>query len=109
MTQNNLGNAYKYLPSEDRSANLVRAIGYYESALRVRTEDRFPQDWAKTQGNIGMTYRDWAGIENRDENRIRAIEHLTNAIRGFRACGDEHGRIKCEKMLARWKAEWGMD
>jgi hypothetical protein len=41
-TQHNLGNAYLFLPTGDRSENLRRAIACYENALRVRTETEFP-------------------------------------------------------------------
>jgi predicted ATPase/class 3 adenylate cyclase len=54
--QNNLGNAYWYLPTGDRGENLWRAIGYYEAALRVYTERKFPKDWAMTQNNLGNAY-----------------------------------------------------
>jgi hypothetical protein len=34
MTQNNLGNIYRNLPTGDRGENLNRAIACYEAALR---------------------------------------------------------------------------
>jgi hypothetical protein len=107
-TQNYLGNEFQNLPTGDRVENLRRAIASYEAALRVFTEDRFPQEWANTQGNIGITYHDWASIENDEMNQARSIVHITNAIRGFRACNDEEGRINGEVMLDRWKKEWDL-
>ncbi len=40
------------------TANLERAIACYEAALRVYTEAAFPQDWARTQNNLGGAYAD---------------------------------------------------
>src|SRR5207302_1417440 len=55
-TQNNLGIAYRNLPTGDRAENLAKAIACYEAALRVYTEADFPQDWAMTQNNLGIAY-----------------------------------------------------
>jgi tetratricopeptide (TPR) repeat protein len=37
----------------NRNANLRQAIACYEAALRVRTEQDFPQNWATMQNNLG--------------------------------------------------------
>ena len=34
------------------------AIKAYEAALTVRTREAFPQDWATTQNNLAIAYRD---------------------------------------------------
>lgn len=57
-TQNNLGTAYRNLPTGDRSMNLQRALAAYEAALRVYTEKDFPVYWAKTPNNLGNAYAD---------------------------------------------------
>src|SRR5207248_5374004 len=37
----------------NRSSSLRQAIACYEAALRVYTEEDFPQGWASTQNNLG--------------------------------------------------------
>jgi tetratricopeptide (TPR) repeat protein len=56
MTQNNLGSAWAQLPHGDRPTNVRRAISCYEAALRVRTKQAFPKDWAETQTNLGNAW-----------------------------------------------------
>ena len=52
MTQNNLGNVYKNLPTGDRARNLQKAIGCYEAALTVWTEAAFPHYRAIATQNL---------------------------------------------------------
>jgi tetratricopeptide (TPR) repeat protein len=56
MTQNNLGRAYRALPTGDRAANLRKAIAAYEGALQVYTENHFPVNWATVQAGLGLAY-----------------------------------------------------
>jgi tetratricopeptide (TPR) repeat protein len=94
MTQNNLGTAYADLPTGDRGVNLQRAIAYYEAALRIRTEQDFPVDWAMTQNNLGIAYQDLP-TGDRGVNLHWAIACYEAAIRGYRAAGlaEEADRI----------------
>ena len=46
MTQNNLGTAYRNLPTGDRGANLGRAIACYTEALTVYTPQAAPLEYA---------------------------------------------------------------
>jgi tetratricopeptide (TPR) repeat protein len=59
-TQNNLGIACSDLPTGDRGENLRKAIAAYESALTVRTKQATPADWAATQFNLALIFRDVA-------------------------------------------------
>jgi len=61
----NAASALYYLANElcctslgSQSSNLQKAISCYEAALRVRTEETFPQDWAGTQNNLGIAWTD---------------------------------------------------
>ncbi|MBW8035137.1 MAG: tetratricopeptide repeat protein [Planctomycetes bacterium] len=57
--QNNMGNAYKYLPaatSEERTKNLRKAINCYRAALEIRRKDEYPVEYAETQSNLGIAY-----------------------------------------------------
>jgi len=56
--QNDLGVAYRNLPTGDRGENLAKAIQCYEAALRVRTEEASPAQWAATQNNLLLLGRD---------------------------------------------------
>ena len=59
-------------PTGDRGANLAKAIACYEAALRVRTEQEFPQDWAATQNNLGNAWFN-APTGDRGANLAKAI------------------------------------
>ena len=80
MTQNNLGAAYADLPAGDRAANLQRAIGCYTEALRFRTAEAAPLDYAMTQNNLGIAYSDLP-TGDRAANLQRAIGCYTEALR----------------------------
>jgi len=58
ITQHNLGNAYRDLPTGDRASNLAQAIRCYQEALRFLTPEAAPLDYARTQINLGNAYRD---------------------------------------------------
>jgi hypothetical protein len=53
------------------------AIASFTAALSVYTRDTFPEDWAQTQNNLGIAYR----------NRIRGdkAENIEMAIASFTA------------------------
>jgi tetratricopeptide (TPR) repeat protein len=60
MTQNNLGTAYVRLAEvRDREGNLERAIAAYREALRFRTPETAPLEYATTQNNLGNAYVSW--------------------------------------------------
>ncbi len=63
-----------------RVANLRQAIACYEAALRIRTEDDFPQDWAMTQNNLGIAYTDLPSGD-RAANLRQAIACYEAALR----------------------------
>ena len=51
MLQNNLGNALQYASSAHPFANNLRALGAYEEALKVRTREAMPLEYANTLAN----------------------------------------------------------
>jgi tetratricopeptide (TPR) repeat protein len=80
--RNNLGIAYRNLPTGDRGKNLKNAIESYEGALRVYTEDGFPVDWAMTRNNLGAAY--WnLPTGDRGENFRNAIECFEATLRVY--------------------------
>ena len=89
MTQHELGLAYFYRIRENRTENLERAIICYQDALKVKTFESFPIDWAATQNNLGLAYT--ARIRGeRAENLEQAIICYQDALKGVneKRCGE---------------------
>jgi len=59
------------------------AIKAYEEALKVRTLDRFPMDYAMTQNNLGNAYRTLGEVEAKAENCKKAIKAYEEALKVF--------------------------
>ena len=54
MTQMNLGAALTRLGErESETGKLEQAVAAYRGALKERTRERVPLDWAMTQNNLG--------------------------------------------------------
>ena len=53
----NFSNLIQQFPLGDKVSNMEIAITGYEIALTVYTRTAFPQDWARTQNNLGIAYR----------------------------------------------------
>ena len=79
---NDLGIEYRNASLGDCGENLARAVGCFEAALRGRTEDRFPQDWAMTQNNLGNAYGNLP-TGDRGENLARAVGCFEAALRVY--------------------------
>jgi tetratricopeptide (TPR) repeat protein len=75
-----LGNAYADLPTGDRAANLEQAIQCYREALRFRTPEAAPLDYATTQNNLGIAYRNLP-TGDRAANLEQAIQCYQEALR----------------------------
>ncbi|MFP4221845.1 MAG: CHAT domain-containing protein, partial [Phormidium sp.] len=76
-TQNNLGNAYKNLPTGDRVGNLQQAISCYNAALTILTPQLFPLECLKTARNWGnLEFREgqWHNALTQYQTAIEAIE-----------------------------------
>jgi len=55
-------------------------VGAYREALKVRTREQFPQDWAATQNNLGIALCDQAGRSEGAE----AVRLLNEAVGAYR-------------------------
>ncbi|MFM5960142.1 MAG: CHAT domain-containing protein, partial [Dolichospermum sp.] len=64
----------------NKAENLEKAIAYCQEALKVRTFDAFPQDWAMTQNNLATAYRDRIR-GNKAENLEKAIAYYQEALK----------------------------
>ena len=51
------GDLINQFPLGSRMLNLEMSISAYDQALQVYTRDAFPEDWARTQNNLGIAYR----------------------------------------------------
>jgi len=92
------------LPTGDRAANLEQAIECYREALRVYTPEAAPLDYAMTQNNLGIAYRNLP-TGDRAANLEQAIECYREALRieylpswsqtrYLRSLGDAYGELE---------------
>ena len=51
------------------------------------TEDRFPQQWAGIQFELGLLYEDFARTSDGRQNLKAALAYYLAAERGYTACG----------------------
>jgi tetratricopeptide (TPR) repeat protein len=79
-----IGNLYweisQYL---DKKENCKKAIKAYGKALKVRTLERFPMDYAMTQNNLGAAYSRLAEVEEKAENCKKAIKAYGEALKVY--------------------------
>jgi tetratricopeptide (TPR) repeat protein len=82
MTQYNLGIAYNSLAEvRDKEKNLTKAIFAYKEALKIRTIEKYPIDYAMTQNNLGNAYRSFAEIRDKEENLTKAIRAYEETLK----------------------------
>ncbi|MBK7927618.1 MAG: hypothetical protein IPJ98_09020 [Bryobacterales bacterium] len=87
---NNLGNAFLHLPDSQEAPckNVRRALRHYARALRFRSKDNRPHDYAVTQFNRGQGYLLLAFCESVPSLR-RASQCFHEALDGFLSSGDD--------------------
>lgn len=66
-------------------ANLEEILAHHREALRWRSFDRDPLDWAYTQFHLGHAHAEGGG------SLVAAREYYENAVRGFKAAGHAAG------------------
>ena len=111
MTQNNLGAALNKLGErESGTARLEAAVAAYREALKERTRERVPLDWAGTQNNLGNALNtlgeresDWARLEE----AVLAIKSTRDVFReaGMLGCEDYfESKLRClDTLVAHFK------
>ena len=87
-TQNNLGVTYKILAeakdnNKDIKENCLNAIKAFEEALKVRTIEDHPFDFAMIHNNLGTAYGTLAEVEDKKENCLNAIKEFEEALKVF--------------------------
>ncbi|MDH6061733.1 hypothetical protein NWP17_15045, partial [Chrysosporum bergii ANA360D] len=74
-----LSNLIGQFPLGDKLHNMEIAITGYNIALTVYTPRAFPEDWAGTQNNLGLAYRDRI-LGEKAENVEKAIAAFSAAL-----------------------------
>ena len=81
ITQNNLGNALKFLGERDGNPKqLEKAVDAYHAALQEQTRDRVPLDWAMTQNNLGNALRTLGEQEGNPQRLEQAVDAFRAAL-----------------------------
>lgn len=84
MAHTNLGLGLLERPDAARDGSTDDAIDHFEQALRWRTFERDPLDWAYTQVNLALAFERRVA-DDRAADLRRSICHNTEAMRGFAA------------------------
>ena len=73
--------AYNYRIKGERVDNLEAAIFYCQEALKVRTFEAFPQQWAMTKCNLATALTERALLADNTQNLDQAIELYQQALK----------------------------
>jgi tetratricopeptide (TPR) repeat protein len=76
---------YNRAPGAATLPCLLQAIDSYQAALRMYTEWDAPQEWAKTQNNLGAAYQELP-VGDREENLRLATACFEAALRVYTEC-----------------------
>lgn len=82
-TLENLGTAYRQLPTGDKAANVHRAIRCYRRALRLCPVTTAPTQWAALHNNLGNACLSlpFTGVDARASHARHAIRHFDLALK----------------------------
>lgn len=110
MLQNNLGNALQYVSSSHSVENCLRALDAYDEALKVRTRETTPAEYANTIANVANCLRnlpdDLACPERGNPaNLAKALDRYREAAEIFGASGDAPKVAIVAEMIAEIEAE----
>lgn len=110
MLQNNLGNALQYVSSSHSVENCLRALDAYEEALKVRTRDTTPAEYANTISNYANCLRnlpdDPAEPERGNRGNLdRAWRFYIEAAEIFSGLGDAQKTALISGMISEIEAE----
>jgi CHAT domain-containing protein len=113
MTQYNLADAYSNRIRGDKAENLEQAIARYTEALKVRTFEAFPQDWAQTQNNLANAYfarirGDKAENLEKAYTSFKSVIETVESLRSEIVSGDETKRKHAEEWNITYKRMVGV-
>lgn len=108
-TQNNLGLVLWNLG--EREADSVKALGSldeaveaYRNALLERTHERMPFDWAGTQNNLALLYREYYHKTQKRSHLQTALTHARAALEVFEQAGADYYFTNCKNLIANLEA-----
>ena len=105
MAQDNLGNALlRFGERESGPERLEEAVVAFREALKERTRERVPLDWAKTQNNLGTALRSLGERGSGTERLEEAVAAFREALKEVAAAPHYHSMFssnlaKAEKLL----------
>lgn len=110
MLQNNLGNALQYVSSSHSVENCLRALDAYDEALKVRTRETTPAEYANTISNYANCLRnlpDDPAFPERGNiaNLGKALERYREAAEIFERSGDAAKVGIVREMIAEIEAD----
>ena len=81
---NDLGTALATLGERDSGTErLEQAVAAYQQALKERTRDRVPLDWAATQNNLGNALKTLGERDSDTERLEQAVEAFQQALKEY--------------------------
>ena len=89
---------------ESGTAKLEEAIGAYREALKVRTRERVPLDWARTLGNQGVALMRIAELRGDVTMAETAFRQINMAFETMRDGGHARDAALYDKQLTRARA-----
>ena len=105
MTQNNLGAALQVLGErESGTAKLEEAVVAYREALKERTRERVPLDWARSFGNEGVALMLLAERRGDAAMAETALGQINTAFETMRDGGHRPNAASFERQLPRARA-----
>jgi tetratricopeptide (TPR) repeat protein len=72
---------YRLAFVRNKEMNLTRAIHAFEEALKIRTLEKYPIDYAKTKNNLGIAYCEFSDVRDKETNLIRAIHAFEETLK----------------------------
>jgi len=101
MLQNNLGNALQYVSSSHTLENNLRALDAYDEALKVRTRETTPLEYANTISNKANCLWNLPDDPANPESGNRAsLTQANGYYREARAIFMEHGDLEKARIVA---------
>ena len=77
----NLGDAYFTLSGiENECENLINALEAFEQAIKIRTVDKYPQQYASAMFHLGKIYIKLAEFEDKTENYHKGTKAFDEAL-----------------------------
>jgi hypothetical protein len=105
MTQNDLGNALQALgEGESGTTKLEEAVVAYREALKERTRERVPLDWAISFGNEGDALMLVAERKKNAAMAEAALNQINMAFETLRDGGDGPNAAYYERQLPKARA-----